>query len=226
MGKKIKAAAKAKPNPKPPAKGNASIRPALQQRSQDKRDRLIKAGISLFAQKGYEQTRVTDLAEAAEISIGVFYQRFKDKRGFFDALEVDFVERGKKNWDRYFEIADPNASARQTFESLVRSLAKLITRNIGFQRALLSVGHHNKDVVSSATALDLYGAEKLGHFLIKRKFTTKAKLRPNQVYFALSIVTKSLTVMALNNAGPFYAQDDETIIELALLLEAYFGTSK
>ena len=226
MTTKKKTAVKAKAKPKLPAKRSAAIRPALQQRSQEKRDRLVRAGISIFAQKGYEQTRVADLAEAAEISIGVFYQRFRDKRGFFDALEAVFVERGKKNWDRYFELADPNASARQTFESLVSSLARLIARNIGFQRALISVGHHNKDVVSSAAVLDIYGAEKLEHFMIKRKFTTKAKLRPNQVYFALSTVTKSLTVMALNNAGPFYAQDDETIIEHALLLEGYFGTSK
>jgi len=64
-------------------------RPALQQRSREKRDRLIKAGITAFARDGYESARVVDLAKDAGISVGVFYQRFKDKRGFFMALETE-----------------------------------------------------------------------------------------------------------------------------------------
>jgi AcrR family transcriptional regulator len=202
---------------------NSSVHPALQQRSQEKRDRLIKAGIRIFAEKGYDQARVADLAEAANISVGVFYQRFRDKRGFFDALQSDFVERGKSNWDKHIHLADPKASASQFCEYLVKSLARVNIRNIGFMRALFSVAHHDKEVLATASTLDLYGAEKVEQYLIDKKFTTKARLRPNQVYFGLSMVTKTQIVMALNNAGPFYADDPEAISEHARMLEVYLA---
>jgi AcrR family transcriptional regulator len=47
------------------------VNPALQKRSRDKRDRLIKAGMTAFSDKGYEQTRIADIASEAGISVGV-----------------------------------------------------------------------------------------------------------------------------------------------------------
>ena len=90
-------------------------------------------------------------------------------------------------------------------------------------RALVSVAHHNKEVIATASTLDLYGAEKGEQHLIDRKFTTKARLRTDQVYFGLSMVTKSQILMALNNAGPFYADDPQTISEHARMLVVYLA---
>lgn len=204
-------------------RADGAVRPAMQQRSREKRERLMKAGMATFARRGYEQTRVVDLANDAGISVGVFYQRFKDKRGFFDALEADFISRGYKNWDRFFERTDPNWSVRELFEALVGGLARQIRNNVGFFRALVTLGHHDKNVVHPAVELDLYGAQKLESYLIERKFIRRQKLRENQVYFAITTVMKTLLVMALNDVGPFRATDSRTAEEMARLLGAYLG---
>lgn len=199
------------------------VRPALQRRSREKRERLIKAGMATFARKGYEQTRVVDLANDAGISVGVFYQRFRNKRGFFDALEVDFIKRGYENWDRFFERANPDWSARELFEALVSGLARQTERNVGFSRALVTLGHHDKKVVHPAVKLDQYGAKKLESYLIDQKYMRRHRLRTGQVYFALSTVTKTLLVMTLNDAGPFRTADRRTTEEFAQLLARYLG---
>lgn len=216
---------KARPKEKRPTslERNPAVQPAHQQRSQEKRDRLIKAGIKTFAENGYEQTRVADLAEAAGISVGVFYQRFKDKRGFFDVLQHEFVQRGRRNWDRYFELEERKcSSSREIFEDIIRALARLIARNIGFMRALFAIGSQDKPQAETPEGLDRYGAEKFEAFLIKRKLVSRSKLRPDQVYIGLSTVTRALVVMHLN--APKDRPPSDTIIsELAEMLAAYLG---
>jgi len=205
------------------ARAPSSVRPAMQQRSREKRDRLIRAGIATFARIGYEQARVADIAKEAGISVGVFYQRFKDKRGFFDALETEFVRRGKENWDTFFAQADPGWSAAEFLERLMAALGRTISRNMGFFRGLITLAHHDKSVVSPAVALDMYGADKLEAYLVQRKWVTRSKLREQQVYFALASAMKTMLVMAANDVGPFRATDQATSRELALMMGAYLG---
>ena len=43
------------------------------------RDRLLRAAATVFARKGYELTRVEDIAKAAKTSYGNFYRHFRNK---------------------------------------------------------------------------------------------------------------------------------------------------
>jgi AcrR family transcriptional regulator len=43
------------------------------------RDRLLSAAATVFARKGYELTRVEDIAKAAKTSYGNFYRHFRNK---------------------------------------------------------------------------------------------------------------------------------------------------
>lgn len=197
------------------------VRPALQQRSREKRDRLIRAGIAAFARDGYESARVVDIVRDAGISVGVFYQRFKDKRGFFDALEQEFVERGKANWDRFFERADPEWSAQQLLERLMRNLGRVIEDNIGFFRALITLGHHDKSVVGPGVELDRYGAARLQEYLVARGLIDPSRIDKDDVYFALATIHKSLVMTAAMAAGPYRASEPRTARKLARMLAGY-----
>lgn len=193
----------------------------MQRRSREKRDRLIRAGIATFARTGYEQARVADIAREAGISVGVFYQRFKDKRGFFDVLEAEFIERGKKNWDAFFEQADPEWPAGEFLERLMANLGRTIYRNVGFFRSLIVIGHHDKSVVDPMVELDMYGAGKLEVYLTERGLIDPARLRRHQVYFALAAAMKTMLIMSVNDVGPFRATDGATAAEMARMMAAY-----
>jgi AcrR family transcriptional regulator len=63
-----------------------TVRVPIQQRSIDKKNRIIEAGYSLFAENGYFNTNTVDIAKRAGVSTGIVYGYFRDKRDIL--LEV------------------------------------------------------------------------------------------------------------------------------------------
>lgn len=69
----------------------ARVRPALlagqhfpsqpqQERSKKKREALLQSALFLFAERGYEDTSIEDIAHRADVAVGGFYQHFVSKR--------------------------------------------------------------------------------------------------------------------------------------------------
>jgi TetR/AcrR family transcriptional repressor of mexJK operon len=64
-----------------------------QERSTEKREKLIDAGRALFAEKGYEAASIGEITSRAKTASGGFYQFFSSKRQFLVVLMNDFLER-------------------------------------------------------------------------------------------------------------------------------------
>ena len=70
-----------------------SALPAKQKRSRELRDRLISRSRALIDAGGFTGTSMTDIARAAQCSVGALYFRFKDKEALFDSVvEVAMAE--------------------------------------------------------------------------------------------------------------------------------------
>jgi TetR/AcrR family transcriptional repressor of mexJK operon len=54
--------------------------PPQQERSRRKRDALLRSALALFAERGYEETSVEEIAHQAGVAVGGFYQHFASKR--------------------------------------------------------------------------------------------------------------------------------------------------
>jgi AcrR family transcriptional regulator len=54
-----------------------------QQRSIEKKRRIIEAGFKLFCEKGYHKTNTAEIAKLAGVSTGIVYSYFQDKREIF-----------------------------------------------------------------------------------------------------------------------------------------------
>jgi AcrR family transcriptional regulator len=114
------------------------VMPASQARSRDARDRLLHAGERVFAKMGYDNAHVSDIAEAAGVSIGSFYRRFRDKEAFFRALLHQFTGRYRDNTRRFFEMPQwENAPTDKVIETFIANTALIMKRNEGFFRALV-----------------------------------------------------------------------------------------
>jgi AcrR family transcriptional regulator len=69
------------PRARPDLLAGQQLPPAPQQeRSRRKREALLEAALALFAERGYEQTSIEDIAHAAGVAVGGFYQHFSSKR--------------------------------------------------------------------------------------------------------------------------------------------------
>jgi AcrR family transcriptional regulator len=56
----------------------------------DTRRALLDAGLTLFAERGYEASRLADVSAAAGLTTGAFYRHFPSKLSFFHAMSEDF----------------------------------------------------------------------------------------------------------------------------------------
>lgn len=65
---------------------------AAQLRSERRRE-LLDVALSVFAQRGYHQTRISDIIEAANVARGTFYLYFESKHAIFEALLDDVLGR-------------------------------------------------------------------------------------------------------------------------------------
>lgn len=66
-----------------------TVRTPRQQRSIDKKNKIIKAGFELFSEVGYYNVNTAEIAKRAGVSTGIVYGYFKDKRDILlDVLDL------------------------------------------------------------------------------------------------------------------------------------------
>lgn len=98
----------------------------------DKREAILRAAVRVFAQKGYFNSKVADIAAAAGIADGTVYLYFKSKEeilhSVFDKAMRVFIAEGKR------ELADIDTPAER-----LRKIAQLHLERLGSDRELAIV---------------------------------------------------------------------------------------
>ena len=74
-------------------KKRAKAAPAKRRRGGDKRDRILKAAVKVFAKSGFHATRVSEVAKAAGVADGTIYLYFKSKEELLVSLFEDRVQK-------------------------------------------------------------------------------------------------------------------------------------
>lgn len=101
-----------------PGRGNA---PEDSERSQ--RERLFGAMVALSAEKGYEATKIGDLAKVAGVSRAAFYDHFKDKKECLLATVEALVEPTIALIERSEDAGTGEARVRQAVEAFFGLIA-------------------------------------------------------------------------------------------------------
>jgi len=98
----------------------------------DKREAILRAAIKVFAQKGYFNSKVADIAKEAGIADGTVYLYFKSKEeilhSVFDRAMEEFIAEGKR------EIA-----AIEEADKRLQRIAQLHLEKLGADRDLAIV---------------------------------------------------------------------------------------
>ena len=102
-------------SPKPPADASSDRR---QRRSAEIRERLFRAALDLFARKGFAETTVEDITEAADVGKGTFFNYFPSK----DHILLAFGEMQIGKLESAVEMA------RETNEPMTAFAQNLVTR--------------------------------------------------------------------------------------------------
>jgi len=118
------------PSPRPPAPSSDR----RQRRSAEIRERLFRASLALFARKGFVETTVEDITEAADVGKGTFFNYFPSK----DHILLAFGEMQLGKLEAAVEAARrSNEPMPQFLRSLGVRMTQEPTRNPEIIRALL-----------------------------------------------------------------------------------------
>jgi AcrR family transcriptional regulator len=92
----------------------------------DRRAELLALAAGLFAERGYKNTTVRDIADAAGILSGSLYHHFDSKETMADEILSTFLT---ELFGRYREIVATERGARKAFEALVDESFRAIDRH-------------------------------------------------------------------------------------------------
>jgi AcrR family transcriptional regulator len=198
--------------------------PARQLRSREAQQRLLQAGEAVFARMGYDGAHVSDIAAAANVSIGSFYRRFRDKEALFHALQVEFVNRALFNIDRFFDMPKwREAAPGDLVYTLVRNTARAIERRAGFFRALFQrslAGVPNSEL-DTLRQTDEHAGRRLAEFLRSVGASDRRDLEEACVFAIKALEGVIIQRILLSQRERPKLSTPETIDSLTALLWGY-----
>ncbi len=115
---------------------------------QTRRDELLEIAATLFAERGFRNTTVRDIADAAGILSGSLYHHFDSKEAMVDELLDSFQ---KQLFTTYDEIVASDRTPRQKLEAVVRVSFEAIDQ------------HHSEVAIFQNDAAYLAGFERFAY---------------------------------------------------------------
>jgi AcrR family transcriptional regulator len=96
----------------------------LTPQGQERKQQLLDCAARLFAERGYDDTRVIDIVRAAGVAKGLFYWYFENKEELFRELADEIRLRLRRSQGEALDPnADPLTRIRQGSEASVRFMA-------------------------------------------------------------------------------------------------------
>ncbi len=90
------------------------------------RDALLAAARRLFSRHGFDATTIADIADAADLGFGTFYNYFADKEAILDAV----LDAGRAEIDGVLlAVESDEAPASESLARLSASFARAVRRN-------------------------------------------------------------------------------------------------
>ncbi len=123
-----------------------TVRTPRQQRSIDKKNRIIEAGYTLFAKKGYYSTNTAEIAKEAGVSTGIVYGYFRDKRDILIEVMNIYVEQVFRPINETFDKLSPPLDFDYIIKTAVDGVVKMHKKNAAIHEALHSLSHTDEPV--------------------------------------------------------------------------------
>jgi len=201
-------------------KSPSTVATAVSNRFERRRERtrreLLAAATRVLAAKGFHDTKISDIAAAADVGVGTFYLHFPDKETLFDAVVDDTVVRLKATVDAARAHA---ADARDEMLAANAAFFRFAQENREVFKIVFGHAAAYNDLIRRAQALFIADIEKTVRNGIARGLF--APLEPALVAQAVvGMATQMISWWTANESVPI-----ETLIETTTTL-ALHGIAK
>jgi len=204
------------------------VTPPQQARSQQTLDRILASAEVLIAEKGFEDTPISEIVRHAGSSVGAFYARFEDKHALLHAISGRFVEQAMATADA---ALDPTrwsgAPIDEILRSVVRFLVSIYREQAGLLRAFVIRNHTDTEFRARQERLTLYVNRAVRELLLARRDEIGHPDPEGAVRFILMLIFGSLEYVMLfgdMRSGELTLSDDQYAGELANACLAYLAS--
>lgn len=162
------------------------VREPKQERSIEKKNKIVQAGFELFSQVGYYNTNTAEIAKRAGVSTGIVYGYFKDKRDILlDVLEIYVKEAFAPVLDMINGLTAP-VNFEDTIKRVLDGAIEIHKKYANIHEALHSMSHSDEAVnnkfISLEDEITLAIANKFADLGVKKESLTE------RIHFAMDIV--------------------------------------
>jgi AcrR family transcriptional regulator len=201
---------------KPTSTAAAAVSNRFERRRERTRRELLAAATRVLAAKGFHDTKISDIAAAADVGVGTFYLHFPDKETLFDAVVDDTVVRLKATVDAARAHA---ADARDEMLAANAAFFRFAQENREVFKIVFGHAAAYNDLIRRAQALFIADLENTVRAGIARGLF--APLEPALVAQAVvGMATQMISWWTANESVPI-----ETLIETTTTL-ALHGIAK
>ncbi len=164
----------------------SNIRVPQQERSIEKKNKIIQAGYELFSEVGYYGTNTAEIAKRAGVSTGIVYGYFEDKRDILiNVLEI-YIDRVYEPLAHLMENASRPVDLHKLALSIVDKTIELHEQNAKLHNTLHSLATTDEAVNTQFINLENKITEQMSGQLMKLGVNS-ANLT-EKVHLAMNIV--------------------------------------
>lgn len=173
-----------------------------EQQAEERRNQLIDTALSLFSEKGWENTTIKDLADAAGVAPGLFYHYFESKE---DLLLSVFEKHGFNAELR--RVIQPAAErpASEVLLEVANSYYKLLTERESFVRMFVREAMTNPKLSARWTSTCNEGVQLLASYLQER--VEAGELRPHNTMMSARMLVHPIAMLHLTGGNAAELQD-------------------
>lgn len=203
------------------------VRPPQQARSQETLSRILDAAETLVAEKGFEDTPISEIVRRAGSSVGAFYTRFEDKDALLHALYDRYLEQAIATTDDALDTARwESARVSELLRAVVGFLVTIYREQRGLMRVFVMRNHSDPAFQARRARLSHYVSERLASLLLARRDEIRHPDPERAAAFGLTLVFSTLdNVILFGETRSAVPLSDEALAEeLARAYLAYLGS--
>lgn len=122
------------------------IRVPVQDRSKDKKNKIIESAYEIFSEVGFYNANTTDIAKRAGVSTGIVYGYFSDKHDILLYVIDIYISKISNPLQNYLTIIETPIDYRKVIEDFLNLAIELHKSNKNIHNILHSLATTDKDI--------------------------------------------------------------------------------
>ena len=164
----------------------SNVRVPQQERSIEKKNKIIQAGYELFSEVGYYGTNTVEIAKRAGVSTGIVYGYFADKRDILICVLEIYIDRVYKPLAHIVDNAPKPLDLRKLALSVIDKTIELHEQNAKLHNTLHSLATTDEAVNTQFINLENKITEQMSKQLVKLGINKENIIE--KVHLAMNIV--------------------------------------